>query len=79
MKIYYTCEYCGSHIDMIEVDMVDEIRLGFDCLTGEERQDIIRTDDLNNSMYVKSLCDCCIETLGISDEGSFVRGVNYLH
>lgn len=79
MKIYYTCEYCGSHIDMIEVDKIDEKRFGFDCLTGEERQDIIKTDDLSNTMYVKSLCDSCIETLGIADESRLFRGFNYLH
>ncbi|MGI6092222.1 MAG: anti-sigma-F factor Fin family protein [Veillonellaceae bacterium] len=79
MRIYYSCEYCDSHIDMIEVDKVDEVRFGFDCLTEEERRDIIKTDELNNAMYVKSLCDCCIEALGIANESSFLKGVNRLH
>ena len=61
MKIYYTCEYCGEGIDMLEVDQVDEVRFGFDCLTMEERQDIIRLDETANAMHVKSLCDSCIE------------------
>lgn len=79
MRVYYNCEYCGSHIDMIEVERVDEVKFGFDCLTGEERQDIIKIDELNNAMYVKSLCDCCIEALGIADEDSLFRGINRLH
>jgi len=70
MKIYYTCEHCGDAIDMVEVDNVDEAKFGFDCLTAEERQDIIKTDSLANSMYVYSLCDECIESLGLSDEGA---------
>lgn len=53
MKIYYNCEYCGEAIDMIEMDQIDEVKLGFDCLTAEERQDIIKTD-------LKGQCDVCI-------------------
>mgnify|MGYP001599130885 CR=1 FL=1 len=50
MKIYYTCEHCGAAIDMVEVDTVDEAKFGFDCLTAEERQDIIKTDSLGRVM-----------------------------
>ena len=63
MKIYYNCEYCGEAIDMIEMDQIDEVKLGFDCLTAEERQDIIKTDLKDNVMYVSSLCDECIASL----------------
>ncbi|WP_378955310.1 anti-sigma-F factor Fin [Pelosinus sp. sgz500959] len=65
MKIYYNCEHCGQVIDMIEVDQVDEVKFGFDCLTAEERQDIIKIDSVANVMYVHSLCDECIESLGL--------------
>ena len=65
MKIYYNCEHCGEEIDMIEVDQVDEVKFGFDCLTVEERQDIIKIDSVANVMYVYSLCDECIESLGL--------------
>ncbi len=68
MKIYYSCENCGEAIDMIEVEKVDETKFGFDCLTAEERQDIIKIDKLANVMYVHSLCDQCIELLGLGDE-----------
>lgn len=65
MKIYYHCEHCDAEIDMIEVDQVDEVKFGFDCLTAEERQDIIKIDSAANVMYVHSLCDQCIESLGL--------------
>jgi len=79
MKIYYTCEHCGEPIDMIEVDKVDEVKFGFDCLTAEERQDIIKIDSLANAMYVQSLCDECIESLGLTNEGESEQRVNLLH
>lgn len=69
MKIYYTCDRCGEAIDSIEVTEVDEARFGFDCLTAEERQDIIRVDADANVMHVQSLCDGCIEFMGLSNAG----------
>jgi hypothetical protein len=79
MKIYYTCEFCGENIDMIEVEAVDERRFGFDCLTAQERRDIINLDEKANAMHVKSLCDSCIEALGVLDEGMLKRGMTFLH
>ena len=67
MKIFYTCEYCGDPIDTLEVDQVDEAKFGFDCLTAQERQDIIKTDAAQNAIYVKSLCDYCITAMGLDD------------
>ena len=68
MKIHYTCECCGDPIDILEIDAVDEAKFGFDCLTGEERQDIIKVDTIANVIYVQSLCDNCIKALGLADE-----------
>ncbi|MEG6586195.1 anti-sigma-F factor Fin [Dendrosporobacter sp. 1207_IL3150] len=80
MKIFYNCECCGESIAALEVDQVDEVKFGFDCLTGEERQDIIKTDLSTNTMLVKSFCDSCIEALGIADEQQlWTKGTNYLH
>lgn len=79
MKIYYSCENCGEAIDMVEVDQVDEIKFGFDCLTAEERQDIIKTDATTNTMYVHSLCDHCIELLGLGNEEDSSHGTKVLH
>ncbi len=65
MRIHYSCDSCGAPIDTIEVDAVDEARFGFDCLTAEERQDMIRCDEASGVMYVQSLCDACIEAMGL--------------
>ncbi|MBP2650774.1 MAG: putative protein family YabK [Firmicutes bacterium] len=67
MKINYSCDYCGEPIDTIEVEQIDEERLGFNCLNLEERQDLLKYDELTNSLNVLSLCDRCIEELGLAD------------
>lgn len=79
MKIYYSCEHCGQEIDMIEVEQVDETKFGFDCLTAEERQDIIKFDAVTNTMYVHSLCDQCIELLGLGNEEDTFPKISLLH
>lgn len=79
MKIYYSCEHCGAAIDMIEVEQVDETKFGFDCLTAEERQDIIKIDAMANIMYVHSLCDKCIELLGLGNDNEALQGKSLLH
>jgi len=79
MRIFYTCEHCGKAVDMIEVDQIDEVKLGFDCLTPEERQDIIKIDSVSDTMQVYSLCDECIELLGLENEGKTEQKVNLLH
>lgn len=70
VKIYYTCDRCGEAIDAIEVDEIDEVKFGFDCLTAAERQEIIRLDADAGIMHVQSLCDGCIEFLGLSGAGA---------
>jgi len=82
VKIYYTCEYCGNHIDTLEIDHVDEAKFGFDCLTAQERQDIIKTDIAQNAIYVKSLCDFCITSMGLDDNIALGRPTisqGYIH
>lgn len=79
MKIYYSCERCGEAIDMIEVDEVDEVKFGFDCLTVEERHDIIKIDSKSNKMYVNSLCDQCIRLLELGDEEKPSMASKILH
>lgn len=80
MKIYYSCEHCGDPIDVLEVDQVDEAKFGFDCLTPEERQDIIKFDPANGAMHVKALCDSCILELGLPGDALAPWGdKNYLN
>jgi hypothetical protein len=79
VKIHYICDCCGEPIDTLELDEVDEAKLGFDCLTGAERQDMIQIDAGTNSMQVRSLCDFCIEAMGLADPGYTPAGTHYLH
>jgi hypothetical protein len=79
MKIYYLCEYCGDPIDTIEVDELDEVKFGFDCLTQQERQDIIKINPKTNEMYVQSICDECIAAIGLLEEDPIVYGNRFLH
>jgi len=69
MRIHYSCDNCGEPIDTIEVAALDEERFGFDCLTGEERQEMIRFDEASGTLHVQSLCDACIEAMGLAGGG----------
>lgn len=79
MKIYYTCEYCGQPIDTIEVAELDDKRFGFDCLTPEERQDIIKVIPETNEMFVQSLCDDCMAAIGGHAEETIVYSTRFVH
>ena len=67
MKICYHCDVCGADIADLEMEEIDEKRLGFDCLTGEERRDIIEFDPSTDIMHVKTFCDVCVERLGLHE------------
>ena len=83
MKILYHCEICGADIAEIDMDWVDEAKLGFDCLTGDERKAIISINASADTMDVQSLCDACIKELGLeqSNEENIdtVVKMNVLH
>lgn len=78
MKISYRCNSCGDHIDTLEVDELDEAKFGFDTLTPEERQDLIKIDPVTNTIQVNSICDSCIEAWGLTDNTPS-SGQSYLH
>lgn len=63
MRLIYVCSQCGSTIDHIHVQQLDESAFGFDCLTEAERQDLLVFDERQNTLTVKSLCDNCIEDM----------------
>lgn len=63
MRLLYYCHNCGDFIDEISVEQVDEQKLGFDRLTAEEKQDIIKSSKNGNMLYVGSVCDNCYHDL----------------
>jgi hypothetical protein len=79
VKVHYHCEHCGVAIDTLNIDQLDETELGFDCLTPTERQDIIKIDEKSGAIHVQSLCDSCIEILGLQDPLPVRRERVYIH
>lgn len=63
MKLLYYCHSCGDFIDELTVDQVDEEKLGFDLLTEDEKQDIMKYSRTGNMLYVGSVCDACYNDL----------------
>ncbi len=66
MRVYYHCDWCGRGVAQLELDAIDEAKLGLDCLTAEERNDIIAVDEAG-IMHIKTLCDRCVDTLGLDE------------
>lgn len=79
MKLYYVCECCQDLISELEVDELDEDRLGFSSLTDEERQDIISVNEESNKIYINSLCDECISALGLDGQEIDYYGEMKIH
>ena len=79
MLIRYVCEYCTSPIGELSMDVAEEEPLGLHCLTDEERRDIIKVDEKTNTMVVTSLCDKCIQMLGLEEGNISTRGTNFLN
>lgn len=66
MRVYYHCDLCGKPVAHLELEAIDEAKLGLDCLTHEERDDIISVDEAG-TMHIKTLCDHCIESMGFHE------------
>ena len=60
MRLIYICDRCANYIDEIEINALDEIQLGFDILTKEEREDLVHLDWERQVGTVKSICDVCL-------------------
>lgn len=63
MKLLYYCHNCGDFIDELTVEQVEEEKLGFDLLTEDEKQDIMKYSRNGNMLYVGSVCDVCYNDL----------------
>ncbi|MGI6096767.1 MAG: anti-sigma-F factor Fin [Dethiobacteria bacterium] len=73
MKATYICDSCQEVIGTIEDESLDEEKLGLSSLTLEEKEDIISYSD-KGTLIINSLCDYCIEELGLeASELKFIR------
>ena len=60
MRLIYICDRCAKYIDEIEMNALDEVQLGFDILTEEEREDLVHLDWERQVGTVKAICDACL-------------------
>ncbi|MBZ4653402.1 MAG: hypothetical protein JG781_741 [Peptococcaceae bacterium] len=67
MRLIYICDRCANYIDEIEMNALDEGRLGFDILTEEEREDLVHLDWQRQVGTVKAICDACLAKLHDGD------------
>lgn len=58
----YICRSCGMTIGHLDPTQVTERALGFDCLTIDERQEIIQYQE-NGEIHVQIICEHCQEAL----------------
>ncbi len=58
MRIRYYCSHCHDLIAEIEMDFLDEDRLGLSSLTDDERDTIIRYDE-RGRLCLFAICDSC--------------------
>lgn len=66
MKVVYRCSVCGAYIDQVIVAALDEAAFGFDCLSQNEREEMLSFDPALNRLTVRSLCDQCIKEMDLS-------------
>jgi hypothetical protein len=63
MRIKYYCRHCNHHLGEVNGSDAQEARLGLHSLTPNEAADIITYNSINNSTYVKTICEYCQEAL----------------
>ncbi|HLQ97615.1 MAG TPA: anti-sigma-F factor Fin family protein [Candidatus Dormibacteraeota bacterium] len=63
MSYVYMCRHCGHVIGELEQSILTASKLGFDRLSTEDKQEMIRYQS-NGEIHIKSICESCQETLG---------------
>ncbi|MFD2170695.1 anti-sigma-F factor Fin [Tumebacillus lipolyticus] len=72
MRIIYYCRHCQSHLGEVDGKFADEVKLGFRTLTPEEAADIITYNSIQDSTYVKTICEYCQEAIEAHPELSLL-------
>lgn len=62
MSVIYQCRHCGQKIGEVDHQFLDTTMLGFNELTAEEKQEMIRYEK-NGNIHVSAICDDCYDTL----------------
>lgn len=79
MHIVYNCAHCKQFIAEIDATGLNEVQLGFDCLTPEERQDIIKINPNSGIVFVAAICDSCMEEFEGTQEKLSVFPLPFIH
>jgi hypothetical protein len=72
MHIKYYCRHCNSTVGEVDAANIDQSKLGFHSLTPAEAADIISYNSLENSTYVKTICEYCQEAIEAHPELSLL-------
>jgi hypothetical protein len=72
VRIIYYCRHCHSKLGELDGNRVSEARLGLQSLTPEEQADIISYNSIENSTYVKTICEHCQEAIEAHPELSLL-------
>lgn len=72
MRLKYYCRHCNHTLGEFNRSQIDESRLGLTSLTAQEAADIITYNSIDNSTYVRTVCDHCQEALEAHPELNLV-------
>lgn len=72
MRIKYYCRHCNNSVGEVDATELDQTKLGFHALTPTEAADIISYNSLDNSTYVKTICEYCQEAIEAHPELSLL-------
>lgn len=62
MSFRYVCRYCNHQLGHITNTLLNERELGFDMLTPEEKEHIVKKQD-NGDTHVHVVCEHCQDTI----------------
>lgn len=62
MGIIYKCRHCGVIVGELKHSQIDSLKLGFEALTYDERQQMISMQT-NGDIVVQTVCEDCQEAL----------------
>lgn len=63
MRIIYYCRHCQNKIGELNGHHVSDTRLGLHTLTPEEAAELMTYNSVDNSTYVKTICEHCQDAI----------------
>lgn len=63
MTIVYKCRHCGTKVGELQIDAIQNGKLGLDRLTIQELQEMVQFDNDNDTLEILTICEDCQEAL----------------